>query len=116
MDSLAHLGEIVAYDPHPNKALLLQREVAEMLSADAANFAAFVRSQPLFPRSITIGRDKRGNPIKRWRKAHVLAFLELFPGDFTRGLPGATDTVSEDETEGKPQPRKGMRQGGGAGI
>ncbi len=66
-----------AYD---NKELLKPEEVMEMLSMEKTSFYDFLKSQPMFPKPIEIGKTRKGQPIKRYRKRQVMAFIDLMGG------------------------------------
>lgn len=66
---------------YDGKELLRAEEVMEMLSMEKTAFYDFLKHQPLFPKPIEIGKTRKGQPIKRWRKRSVLAFIDLVGGE-----------------------------------
>ena len=49
----------------------------KMLSMDRTTFYAAQASEPMFPKPVVVGKNSKGQPVKRYRKAAVLAYAEL---------------------------------------
>lgn len=65
-------------DPYPGRELLTPTEVRRLLGfSDARDFDEFVKTAERFPKSVTLGKTKQGRTRTRFKKAQVMAFIEL---------------------------------------
>lgn len=51
-----------------------------MLSLDRTTFYECAESEPLFPKALVVGKNKRGQAVKRYRKTDLLCYVELIRG------------------------------------
>jgi hypothetical protein len=72
----------VTFDPFPGVILLWPRQVRELLHMTSnAEFMAFVREHPQFPRPLVMGKTPTGHPRHMWLKEDVIEFLRRMAGD-----------------------------------
>jgi predicted DNA-binding transcriptional regulator AlpA len=68
-------------DPYPGKEFLTVAEVRKLLGlTEPKAFKEFMDGEPLFPKPTVLGNTARGEPRLRFRKAKVLAFIDLMSG------------------------------------
>ena len=69
------------HDPFPDRVLLTAQQAMRLLSLDRTTFYSCAESEPLFPKAVIVGRNSKGQPVKRYRKRDLLCYVELIRPD-----------------------------------
>jgi predicted DNA-binding transcriptional regulator AlpA len=66
-------------DPFPKQLLLDRAEVRGLLGMSRTGFEQWLKSDSAkgFPKPVEVGKTPNGRPVLKWKKHHVLAFIDL---------------------------------------